>query len=76
MYWENEGKEISCDIEKGKGNNMLNTGLGKYMTATVDNFTSDTGIKIRRVVNSPWRTILKCRTKEFEGFCNKRISGK
>lgn len=42
---------------------MFHTGLDRYITATVDNFTSDFGIKIRRLVNAPWRTILKCCTK-------------
>lgn len=42
---------------------MFHTGLDRYITATVDNFTSDFGIKIRRLVNTPWRAILKCCTK-------------
>ena len=42
---------------------MFHTGLDKYITATVDNFTSDFGIKMRRLVSTPWRTILRCCTK-------------
>ena len=42
---------------------MFHTGLDRYITATVDNFTSDFGINIRRLVNTPWRAILKCCTK-------------
>lgn len=42
---------------------MFRTGLDRYLTATVDDFTSEIGIKIRRTVNKPWRTILKCCTK-------------
>ena len=42
---------------------MFNTGLGCYIDANVDNFTSDRGIKIRRCINSPWRKILKLCTK-------------
>lgn len=42
---------------------MKNTGLKKYEYATVDNFTSDIGLKVRKVVNRPWRSILKLATK-------------
>lgn len=42
---------------------MFHTGLDRYLTATVENFTSEIGIKIRRAVNKPWRMILKCCTK-------------
>ena len=42
---------------------MFNTGLGRYIDANVDTFTSEWGIKIRRWVNSPWRKILKLCTK-------------
>ena len=42
---------------------MFHTGLDWCITATVDNFTSDFGIKIRRWMNTPWRTILRCCTK-------------
>ncbi len=38
---------------------MFHTGLGRFLTATTDNFTSDTGIKIRRSINPLWRRILK-----------------
>ncbi|MBQ8246089.1 MAG: 1-acyl-sn-glycerol-3-phosphate acyltransferase [Lachnospiraceae bacterium] len=43
---------------------MFHTGLGKYRKATVDNFTSDIGIKIRRIfLGKFWRRILKLCTK-------------
>ena len=38
---------------------MFNTGLKRFETANVDNFTSDIGIKLRRVINKPWRNLLK-----------------
>lgn len=43
---------------------MFRTGLDCYQTVTVENFTSDFGMKIRRCMNVPWRKILK--------FCTKR----
>lgn len=42
---------------------MKNTGLKKFETATIDDFTSDIGLKIRKVINKPWRSILKLCTK-------------
>lgn len=42
---------------------MFHTGLDRYIIATADNFTSDFGIKARRLMNKPWRAILKCCTK-------------
>lgn len=39
---------------------MFNTGLEKYLTADVNAFTSDTGIKLRRkFLNKLWRKILR-----------------
>lgn len=38
---------------------MFNTGLKRYETADINNFTSDIGIRSRRAVNKPWRKILK-----------------
>lgn len=38
---------------------MKNTGLKKFEYATIDNFTSDLGLNIRRIINKPWRSILK-----------------
>lgn len=38
---------------------IFNTGLKKYETADVDNFTSDIGIRLRRIINKPWRKMLK-----------------
>ena len=37
---------------------MKNIGLYRYETKGVDDFTSDTGIKIRRAVNKPIRKLL------------------
>lgn len=43
---------------------MFNTGLRRYKTATVDNFTTDIGIKLRRkLLNKLWRKILRLCTK-------------
>lgn len=43
---------------------MFYTGLDKYRTATVENFTSDIGIKLRRAfLGKCWRLILKLCTK-------------
>lgn len=43
---------------------MFHTGLDKYRTATVDNFTSDIGIKIRRIfLGKLWRRIIKLCTR-------------
>lgn len=33
---------------------MFNTGLKRYETADINNFTSDIGIRLRRAVNKPW----------------------
>ncbi len=38
---------------------MFNTGLKRYETLDVQHFTSDTGIKIRRMINKPWRKALQ-----------------
>jgi len=37
---------------------MKNTGLGRLENTTVDNFTSDAGIKIRKEINPIWRKLL------------------
>ncbi len=43
---------------------MFHTGLSRYKTATVDNFTTDIGIKLRRkFLNKSWRKILRLCTK-------------
>ena len=43
---------------------MFHTGLSKYKTATVDNFTTNIGIKLRRnLLNKNWRRILRLCTK-------------
>lgn len=42
---------------------MKNYGLQKLKVSTVDNFTSETGIKLRRLINKPLRKILKLATK-------------
>ncbi len=42
---------------------MKNIGLGKIKTATVENFTSDAGIKIRKCINKPLKLVLKAATK-------------
>lgn len=42
---------------------MKSTGLEKYEYATVENFTSDVGLKVRKIINGPWRSILKIATK-------------
>ncbi len=38
---------------------MKSTGLQKFENTTVENFTSDIGLKIRVLVNKPWRSLLK-----------------
>lgn len=39
---------------------MFHTGLDKFLTADIDSFTSDTGIKLRRkFLNKTWRKILR-----------------
>lgn len=38
---------------------MKSTGLQRFETATVDTFTSDIGLKVRKSVNFVWRRILK-----------------
>lgn len=43
---------------------MFHTGLSRYKTATVENFTTDIGIKLRRkLLNKAWRKILRLCTK-------------
>lgn len=43
---------------------MFHTGLSRYKTATVDNFTTNIGIKLRRkFLNKSWRKILRLCTK-------------
>lgn len=42
---------------------MENIGLKSVKYATVDNFTSNCGIKLRRTINKPLRNILKLATK-------------
>lgn len=42
---------------------MFNTGLKKYEKADITTFTTDVGMKIRRVLNRPWRALLKAFTK-------------
>lgn len=34
---------------------MFNTGLKWYETADIDNFTSSTGIRLRKAINGPWK---------------------
>lgn len=41
---------------------MFNTGLKRFETADVNNFTSDSGIKIRRKMNWVWRKFLALAT--------------
>lgn len=42
---------------------MFYTGLDKYLTADVDSFTSDLGIRLRRIfLRKTWRTILRLGT--------------
>lgn len=38
---------------------IFKTGLKRYETADIDNFTSDIGITLRRAINKPWRILLK-----------------
>lgn len=38
---------------------MKSTGLQRFETATVDMFTSDFGLKLRKSINVVWRRILK-----------------
>ena len=50
---------------------MKNIGFEKYKYANVDNFTSDVGIKIRRMLQKTFRLVLKCATKReiiLEGY--------
>ena len=42
---------------------MKSTGMQRFMTATVDNFTSDAGLKIRKSLNFAWRRIVKIAIK-------------
>lgn len=43
---------------------MFHTGLDRYKTATVENFTTDLGIRLRRnLLNKSWRKILNLCTK-------------
>ena len=42
---------------------MKNYGLQKVKISTVDNFTSEIGIKLRRTINKPLRKALKLATK-------------
>ena len=43
---------------------MFHTGLARYKTATVENFTTDIGIKLRRrLLNKSWRKLLRLCTK-------------
>lgn len=43
---------------------MFHTGLSRYRTATVENFTTDFGIKLRRkLLNKTWRKVLHLCTK-------------
>lgn len=43
---------------------MFHTGLSRYKAATVDNFTTNTGIKLRRnLLRKPWRKILELCTR-------------
>lgn len=41
---------------------MKSTGLKKYEDADVEHFTSNIGLKIRKIVNRPWRFCLKIAT--------------
>ena len=41
---------------------MKNIGLIKYKNADINNFTSDLGIKIRRMINKPLRVLLRLGT--------------
>lgn len=44
---------------------IMNTiGMSRFKTATIENFTSDTGIKLRRGVNFLFRAVLRHSTKE------------
>ncbi len=38
---------------------MKTTGLKKFENTTVENFTSEIGIKVRILINKPWRSLLK-----------------
>lgn len=42
---------------------MYNIGLKKYENATIENFTSDLGLKLRRTIHKPLRIIVKLATK-------------
>ncbi len=43
---------------------MFHTGLARYKTATVENFTTELGIKLRRkLLNKSWRKLLRLCTK-------------
>lgn len=42
---------------------MKNIGLGKLKVANVENFTSKTGLKLRRFINKPFKVLLKVATK-------------
>lgn len=42
---------------------MRNIGLDRVKTRTVDNFTTDFGIKFRRIINKPLRGVFKLATK-------------
>lgn len=42
---------------------MINTGLDRFEEADVNSFTTDIGMKIRKVINRPWRGLVKCFTK-------------
>lgn len=42
---------------------MKNIGLQRFLYADIDNFTSNTGIKIRKLINKPFRKLLKLGTK-------------
>lgn len=43
---------------------MFHTGLEKYEYSTVDNFTSDFGMRFRKAINPLWRQLLKLAVKE------------
>lgn len=43
---------------------MINTGLKRFETATVDNFTSEFGLNTRKTLNAPWKEILKLATSK------------
>lgn len=54
------GKEYKFIFDRrGK---MFHTGLKKFETMDIDNFTSASGIKVRRKVNRVWRKILSLAT--------------